>query len=668
MKRLLSLSLTTALMAAALSAFALPTAVIKVVGVSDRDVAKDTSDIYTRPSTGLASAGVGEMVYIAGNPADTAITAWSWELAIPNGSSAELNDTEDPVVFFIPDRAGKFLVTLTVTSADGQSDPLTMAINSANYVGVGGITGEAEVPQCAACHSGDPESDKVTPWSGTKHARMFTDGINGVKSPSYKASCIKCHTVGYDTDPGAVNNGFDDVAAAEGWVFPDTPLVADNWDQMIQNFPNTADKANIQCENCHGPGSRHSSAITDNKMVVDYDNDACAKCHDSGSHHTRPYQWDYSGHAKVTTRPSGPGEEACVRCHTGYGFIDYVDGVPDSLKRTDYLPIVCVACHDPHDATNEYQLRKVDAYTLENGVEVDYGAANLCLNCHHSRRNGEEYAAQYHSRFSPHYGVQGDMFTGTNAIEYGQEIESSPHNVAVEGACTGCHMAPGPENAADPGYLQLGDHSFAVKTADGVENIAVCQACHEGAESFESIMPEEDWDGDGAIEGVMAELDGMAEELAMLLPPVGEPEVVVTEAYTSAQLKAAYNYLFYEEDGSHGVHNADYAHGILAASLGDDLGVERLETAAPYEWSLGNAYPNPFNPMATFNYSLAKDASVSIRIYDLTGRLVQDLFSGNQPAGAYKRAVNFAGQPAGLYLLSLSAGGFEASTKLVLMK
>jgi len=645
---------------------AVVTAKIAVLGISDRDVALDTTDIYTKNSTGLGNIGVGETIYLAGNPGDTTITTWTWSLTIPpQGSAATLSSTDQPVVSLIPDRDGKFSVTLSVASDSGNSDPVTYVVSSGKYVGVGGFAGEPEGAQCAACHNGDSQPDKVTEWKETKHAKMFTDGINGVKSPTYKASCIRCHVVGYDKS--ATNNGFDEVAAAEGWTFPDTPLVATNWDNMVENYPNSANMANIQCENCHGPGSRHNSAVSDNKIVVSYESGVCAKCHDSGTHHFRPYQWDNSLHSHPVDES---GRADCVKCHTGLGFIDNLAGVADSLIRTEYLPITCVTCHDPHAVSNDnHQLRTTEAYTLMNGEVADVGFGNLCINCHHSRRNVDTYAGVYNRRYSPHYGPQGDMLVGTGGVEYGQEIESSPHATILDDGCVDCHMAPGIEDAADPSWGKLGDHSFAMKTEDGVEHTEVCVACHGEIESFEAIMPEDDWDEDGTIESVSAEIQGLMDRLALNLPPVGEAKssLSIDSTWTSDQLKAAYNYLFVKEDKSRGVHNADYARGILLAAIGS-LGVEQVNTPAPYDWSLNAPYPNPFNSMTSFTYTLAKDSHVSIRVFDLMGREVSNVVSGNQKAGAYRRVMNLAGQPSGIYMLQLAASGFSATKKIVLMK
>lgn len=672
MKRFAILLLAaTMTLALAAGSFAVPTAVIKTIGISARDVALNPDDIYTKASTGLPNVGVGEMVYLKGTAGEEQVITWAWELtARPNGSNAALNANDAEVVFLVPDVVGTYRASLTVTSDSGQSEPATIAINSANYVGVGGIVGNLQVGQCAMCHDAD-ETDKVARWSQTKHARKFSDHYNGVYGGRYRESCIRCHTVGYDTTAGAANQGFDDMARQENWVFIDSAhggIREGAWDEMRQNFPLTASKANIQCENCHGPGSAHRSNIADNRIAVTWDVGVCAKCHDSGNSHFRPMQWKLSGHSN----PPVEERSACSGCHSGYGFVDRIEGLPPLERDSTYLPIGCVTCHDPHDATNPYQLRTVAPVTLLDSTVIDIGNGNICANCHQSRRKAATYVdgrITNPARFNPHGSPQADMLIGTNAIEFeGAEIERSPHASVVDNGCVGCHMAETPRDTGNhETFLQLGDHTFAMKTEAGAEHVEACTECHAGLESFASKMADSDWDGDGTTEGVRAEIAGMMNTLAMMLPPVGEPTITPANWFTGAQRRAAYNYFFVLNDKSGGMHNARYARSILTASMQQDLGVEKTEEV-PASYSLSEAYPNPFNPVATFNYSLTRDGDVRVKVFDMAGREVQTIVSGDQKAGSYRAAINMTGRPSGLYLLRMQAGSFDASRKLVLVK
>ena len=59
--------------------------------------------------------------------------------------------------------------------------------------------------------------------------------------------------------------------------------------------------------------------------------------------------------------------------------------------------------------------------------------------------------------------------------------------------------------------------------------------------------------------------------------------------------------------------------------------MERL----PEKTELLPNYPNPFNPETWIPFALAGDTNVTIRIYDLKGRLVRKLVLGKLEAGSY---------------------------------
>ena len=93
----------------------------------------------------------------------------------------------------------------------------------------------------------------------------------------------------------------------------------------------------------------------------------------------------------------------------------------------------------------------------------------------------------------------------------------------------------------------------------------------------------------------------------------------------------------------------------------------------PARYSLGEAYPNPFNPATTISYEIPNDEYVSIDIYNLMGGHIKSLVSMNQNPG-YKtiewNATNDYGQlvSAGMYIYTIQAGEFMATKKMVLLK
>ena len=89
-------------------------------------------------------------------------------------------------------------------------------------------------------------------------------------------------------------------------------------------------------------------------------------------------------------------------------------------------------------------------------------------------------------------------------------------------------------------------------------------------------------------------------------------------------------------------------------------------------------YPNPFNPETWIPYHLAMDTDVKLHIYATNGTLVRSLDLGHQTAGIYQnrnRAAYWDGKneigesvTSGIYFCTLSAGGFSATCKMLILK
>ncbi len=100
--------------------------------------------------------------------------------------------------------------------------------------------------------------------------------------------------------------------------------------------------------------------------------------------------------------------------------------------------------------------------------------------------------------------------------------------------------------------------------------------------------------------------------------------------------------------------------------------VSEVETPSGYLLSVGN-HPNPFNPLTTISFVLAKDGYALVNVYDLKGRLVRSLIDESLSAGPHSvpwDGLNEAGLRAGsgVYLVRVVAGGKSAEHKMVLLK
>jgi len=94
---------------------------------------------------------------------------------------------------------------------------------------------------------------------------------------------------------------------------------------------------------------------------------------------------------------------------------------------------------------------------------------------------------------------------------------------------------------------------------------------------------------------------------------------------------------------------------------------------APEASYLSQNYPNPFNPTTRIAFGLSAPAHVSLRIYDAAGRLVRALVNEERRAGRYEeswdgRDSNGSSVASGIYFYRLTAGSFEETRKLALMR
>ena len=108
-----------------------------------------------------------------------------------------------------------------------------------------------------------------------------------------------------------------------------------------------------------------------------------------------------------------------------------------------------------------------------------------------------------------------------------------------------------------------------------------------------------------------------------------------------------------------------------------DIGVEYYNQISPVgsrlfptprSMEFHAAYPNPFNPSTTLEFSLVKPERVSLRIVDVLGRTVDILIDRNIAEGTHSIQWNAAGLPSGIYFAELVAGDFRSVQKLMLMK
>ena len=106
----------------------------------------------------------------------------------------------------------------------------------------------------------------------------------------------------------------------------------------------------------------------------------------------------------------------------------------------------------------------------------------------------------------------------------------------------------------------------------------------------------------------------------------------------------------------------------LKADFTTVSGVSPLKPATPLVYSLDQNYPNPFNPVTTLKFSIAEAQNVSLRVYDLLGRVVATLVDRGMNPGEYTVTWDGSNASSGVYFYRLEAGHFTETRKLILVK
>lgn len=90
--------------------------------------------------------------------------------------------------------------------------------------------------------------------------------------------------------------------------------------------------------------------------------------------------------------------------------------------------------------------------------------------------------------------------------------------------------------------------------------------------------------------------------------------------------------------------------------------------SGPTEYSLSNAFPNPFNPGTNIEFTIPKAGRVNLAVYDVLGRVVSRLIDGEKRPGTYRVRFDGSTLASGVYFYALEAGSFHEMKKMLLLK
>ncbi|MBS1516892.1 MAG: T9SS type A sorting domain-containing protein [Bacteroidetes bacterium] len=88
----------------------------------------------------------------------------------------------------------------------------------------------------------------------------------------------------------------------------------------------------------------------------------------------------------------------------------------------------------------------------------------------------------------------------------------------------------------------------------------------------------------------------------------------------------------------------------------------------PGNFELSQNYPNPFNPETKISYQIPRDAYVSLKVYNNSGKEVATLVNNSVSAGYYTVNFNAANLSSGIYFYKLETEGFTKVMKMAVVK
>ena len=98
------------------------------------------------------------------------------------------------------------------------------------------------------------------------------------------------------------------------------------------------------------------------------------------------------------------------------------------------------------------------------------------------------------------------------------------------------------------------------------------------------------------------------------------------------------------------------------------IGINIISTQVPAQYGLSQNYPNPFNPLTNINFSLPEAGDVKLKVYNIEGKLVEELVNNSFEAGTYSVSFNGTELPSGIYFYRIECAAFTENRKMVLVK
>ncbi len=292
----------------------------------------------------------------------------------------------------------------------------------------------------------------------------------------------------------------------------------------------------------------------------------CMECHGNDQLITaKVFQYENSIH--YLGGHYGRSNATCAACHSSQGFLDRIatGEMAASMDIEEPLPQNCYTCHKIHQTYTDadWEFTQSDPVTFwVGGATVDIGKGNLCISCHQPRvrepaipdPSDTGMLTLETTRYGPHHGAQGAMFTGHGAYLVGSGYENSLHTTLVGDACITCHMAPVLDGR------EAGGHTWRVVSEGGDLNTNGCISCHTDEDALLATVASTQSEIDSLL-GILK--DKLVNDVGILT----ESNRSIRGDFQAVEVGVLWNYMYVLEDQSGGVHNGKFARTLLNNSI-----------------------------------------------------------------------------------------------------
>ncbi len=294
-------------------------------------------------------------------------------------------------------------------------------------------------------------------------------------------------------------------------------------------------------------------------------------------------------------------------------------------------------------------------------------------------------AGAYTLEFEEMWGSNSDVANASNSRFGSRKLNNTPHNFIIDGRKVESYFSPSDRTTSNIAKV-IGNAQKSVNIATMTltrRDLAdsIISAMNRNAKTRVILSNSTDSGTQFSYlqsNGVDIRLKGFSVGLlhhkyAVIDAQTGYSPTVITGSHnwsSSAENSNDENTLIIHDGQIANFYLQEFAARYYEAGGIDSIVVTDIydDTKIPVEYSLSQNYPNPFNPSTNINISIPKRSKVELNIFNALGQKVFTILNEEKEAGSYKVTFNAASLPSGVYFYRISAGEFNQTKKLILLK